>query len=201
MYDLDIAKKDLRKLAIALAVIMGLNVLVFVGRTFYKYAKENRELHQKVDDLQVSLAHATIPLQRDTIRDSIPVVRQKVVTIDKTDYKRQVADAQLIKDLKLKVSRIEAENDILKSTRDTVTLQPAQDSLLKYRDRWTSFEYDTGTRRLAYTVRDSIVTFVDRIPKHRFLFWQWGTKGYNITHVNFNPNSSIEYSRLLLVGK
>ena len=190
-----------KKIVIWLAIIIAAEILIILCHQAYSIIRENRELHQKVDDLEVSLAHATIPLQRDTIHDSIPVVKQKVMTIDKTDYKKQVADSKLIKELRLKVSEIEAENDLLKSTRDTVILKPSQDSLLRYKDHWASFEYNTGTNRLSYAVRDSIITYLNRIPKHKFLWFRWGTKGYNVTHVNFNPHSEIEYNRFLLIEK
>ena len=102
-------------LLLAIAVLVGFGFLA--GRT-------NKRLEAQVHDLQVQLSHASIPLEPDTIRDSIPVVTQRVVEVDKTDYKSQIADRELIKDLEMKVSRIEAENVMLRQTLGSVLLHP-----------------------------------------------------------------------------
>lgn len=180
-------------MCLAIAILTGYCWLI---------SRTNRELTSQVHDLQVQLSHAQVPMQRDTIRDSIPVVTQRVETVDKTDYKKQVADRQLIKDLEMKVSRIEAENAMLRQTLGSVTLQPEKsdsDTVFAYHDHWADFKVNIRESRLDYAVRDSLVTFIERIPRHRFLWLRWGTKGYNVKHVNFNPNSSVEYSRYIKV--
>ena len=180
-------------MCLAIAILTGYGWLI---------SRTNRELTSQVHDLQVQLSHAQVPMQRDTIRDSIPVVTQRVVTVDKTDYKKQAADRQLIKDLEMKVSRIEAENAMLRQTLGSVTLQPEKsdsDTVFAYHDHWADFKVNIRESRLDYAVRDSLVTFIERIPRHRFLWLRWGTKGYNVKHVNFNPNSSVEYSRYIKV--
>lgn len=37
--------------------------------------------------------------------------------------------------------------------------------------------------------------------KHKFLWWRWGTKGYQVQIVNFNPHPRINYSRYVEVVK
>ncbi len=155
--------------------------------------------------MQYTLAHSTIGLQRDTIRDSIPVVKQQVVTIDKTNYKKMEADKKLIKDLNLKISQIESEMRLLIANQGHVTLQAAKDSdsILWYKDKWCEFEYLVKQKELYYKTLDSLITYIDREYKHKILFGliKWGTKGYNITHVNFNPNADIKYSRYIKVER
>lgn len=170
------------------------------------------ELEHQVRDLQVQLAHATIPLNQGTIRDSVPTTSQPAVIIDKTDYKQQAADRQLIKDLNLKVSQIEAENTMLREalgqvplkpvSPDTITsgvVTPERDSVFAYHDHWVDFILDTRIGTLNYAVRDSFKTYVDRIPRHKFLWWRWGTKGYEVTLVNFNKNVQVKYNRMIIV--
>lgn len=170
---------------------------------YFGYLKDARYTKQ-IRDLQVQLAHAQVPLERDTIRDSIPVTTVKTITIDKTDYKKQIADRELIKELGLKVSQITEENRMLLATVDSVKLQqkyPETDSILIYHDAWADIEVDIPRRKMKYQVMDSIVTDVARIYKHRFLWWQWGTKGYVVKIVNFNPRSKVVYNQNIKVGK
>lgn len=167
------------------------------------YARANRELRQKVEQLQSTLSHSTVEIVRDTIRDSIPVASQPAVVIDKTDYKKMEADAQLIKDLKLKCAQVESEMRVLLANQGQVTLQASadSDSVLRYKDKWCEFEYQMKPRELTYNVRDSLVTVVSRVYKHKFLWFRWGTKGYQVQHVNFNPHSRFEYGRFIKVER
>lgn len=185
-----------------IVVISALLVLAALVAAAFLLNRNNRALKAQVRDLQVQLSHAAVPLVRDTIRDSIPVVTQRMVTVDKTDYKKQIADRELIRDLQMKVSRIEAENTMLRQTLGSVTLLPEKsdsDTLFSYHDRWADFKVNIRESRLDYAVRDSLATFIERIPRHRFLWLRWGVKGYNVKVVNFNPNSSVQYSRFIMV--
>ena len=185
-----------------IVVISALLVLAALVAAALMLSRNNRALKAQVRDLQVQLSHAAVPLVRDTIRDSIPVVTQRMVTVDKTDYKKQIADRELIRDLQMKVSRIEAENTMLRQTLGSVTLLPEKsdsDTLFSYHDRWADFKVNIRESRLDYAVRDSLATFIERIPRHRFLWLRWGVKGYNVKVVNFNPNSSVQYSRFIMV--
>lgn len=167
---------------------------------------ENAKLRRENRELSVQLAHASIPIKVDTIRDSIPVYTQQIVEVDSRDYKKQIADRDLIiKDLNLKVAQIEAENRTLIANQGQAVLQPTEakdsDSILSYRDQWARFTYEVKPHKLTYSVRDSLVTFVVREYRHRFLWIRWGTKGYQVKLVNFNPNSVIEYNNYIKVKK
>lgn len=179
-------------------------VLVLITAAYYASHQRTVKLQQRISDLEVQLAHATIPMKTDTIRDSVPVVIQQIVEIDKTDYKQQAADRQLIKDLQLKVSQIEAENTMLRETLGKVQLQPVKndsDSLFSYHDHWADFELNMQSKQLDYAVRDSLATYVSREYRHSILWGliKWGTKGYNLHIVNFNPHSKIRYSQTIIV--
>lgn len=194
------------KLKAILYVLVGCLMIGSIGGGsigFSLWAK-NKELQGQVRDLQVSLAHAAIPLVHDTIRDTIHVVSQPAVIIDRTDYKQQLADKQLIKDLGLKVSQIEAENHTLRETLGKVQMQAVKrdsDSLYVYHDRWADFELNLRSRDLWYETRDSFDTFLARLYKHKILWGliKWGTKGYDVKYVNYNPNSRVVVNKLIIV--
>ena len=176
-------------------------LIVMIAGIFFA-SKENRALRAQVKDLSVQLAHANIEMIPDTIRDSIPVITQLVVEVDKTDYKKQIADRELISDLKLKVSQIESENTMLRETLGKVQLQlEKKDSLelFTYHDKWADFEVDLQTKQLEYAVRDSLVTFVTIVYKHKFLWWRWGKKGCEVKIVNFNPRSEVLYNKSIMI--
>ena len=185
--------KYLGKIETVFSVIL----MVITAAFIISFQSERRGLLSQIDDLQVRLAEAVESPKVMYIHDSVPVYIHDVVEVDRTDYKKQLADRQLIKDLKLRISEIEAENRTLLSTRDTVVLDPLGDSVLTYRDKWAFFTYDISSRVLDWEVRDSLSTFVSTEYRHRFLWWRWGRKGYRVTIVNHNPRSRIEYSKYI----
>ena len=180
-------------------IIWGVFVVGVIIAMLGLSARENRAYEKQIRELEVRLATADEKADTFFIHDSIPVYQTKIVEVDKTDYKKLLADKQLIKDLGLKVSELESENRTLLSTRDTVVLKPINDSILTYSDRWNSFSYETKTRVLDWEVRDSLTTYVSQEYRHRFLWWKWGRKGYNVTIVNHNPKSRIEYSKFIKI--
>lgn len=158
---------------------------------------EVRALRKELRDVSVRLAEAEERVDTFIIRDSIPVVETRVVEVDRTDYKKLLADERLIKDLKLRVRDLESENRTLLSTRDTVVLTTVDDSVYSYRDQWCRFSYVHATGVLDWEVRDSLCTYVSAEYRHRFLWWKWGRKGYKVSIVNFNPRSRIEYEKYI----
>lgn len=192
-----------KRTVIWVVVILSLVLCGWIGQECLKLFRERSELRDKVSQLQNTLAHSTIELQHDTISLERPVVKQSVVVIDKTDYKRLEADEELIKELKLKIGQVESENRTLLATQGQVIFKTAvdSDSILRYTDRWADFTYHVKPRTLDYCVRDSLTTIVSRVPKHKFLFWRWGVKGYDVHIVSHNPNAIIEYNRFIKVEK
>lgn len=181
-------KRDLVFLLILLGIIL-LGILASCDRGL---KKENERLREELARQQ-----QYAPLKRDTIRDTVEVVTQKVVEVEKLKEVLTKEDRALMKDLGVKVKELESLQKTGMETRDTVVLaampqQTGRDSILSYHDAWADFEYYNKT--LKYAVRDSLAIAVRREYKHRFLFWKWGVKGYEIKCVNFNPNSSIRYN-------
>lgn len=161
---------------------------------------EKRVLKSTISDLELRLAQSSQQVH-DTlfIRDSIPVWRERVIEVDRSDYKESLADKKLIKDLQLRLNQVEAENRFLMGTRDTVYLEKANDSVLRYRDQWADFSFYERDNRLEYSVKDSLTTIIAREYRHKFLWFRWGTKGYSVYHVNHNPHSKIMYNKYIKV--
>ena len=152
--------------------------------------KENERLREELAKTQ-----QYVPLKRDTIRDTVEVVTQKVVEVEKIKNVLTAEDKALLSDLKVKVKELESLQKTSMETRDTVFLaatHTGKDSTLFFKDAWTEIVLEG--RRMTYSVKDSLAIAVKREYKHRFLWWKWGTKGYEVKAVNFNPHATIRYN-------
>lgn len=174
----------------ALFAVVTLLVTAFLSSCDRQLRKENERLREELAKQQ-----QYVPLQRDTIRDSIKVITQKVREVEKIKEVLSKEDRQLIKDLGMKVKELESLQKTGMETRDTVILvekDSTDKSPLVYHDAWTDIEY--LDRKLTYAMRDSLAIALKREYKHRFLLFKWGVKGYDVKVVNFNPHSSVRYN-------
>lgn len=177
-------------------------ILILFGSCDNKYKKENERLREELARVQ-----QYVPLDRDTIHDSVEVITQKVVEVERIKEVLSKEDRQLIKDLGMKVQELEAMMKTGLETRDSVQLSAVvqqntgrdsiRDSILRYRDAWTEIVYDERNRKMAYTVKDSLAVAVKREYKYRFLWWKWHVKGYEVKVVNFNPHARINYNSVV----
>ena len=179
-------------------------VVIVLATSFYIHHRSTiARLKDDIDRLSIELAHAQLPLQRDTIRDSIEVVTQTVVEVVPKKLKDALAeDEQLINELNLKVKQLEALQTTVVQTSDTVPAHHNQgDSLYYYSDQWADLRLDLKDTTFYYNIRDSLSTIVYREYRHHFLWWRWGTKGYRLKIVNFNPHSRVTYNKYIKAGK
>ena len=158
---------------------------------------------QEIERIKIELAHAQIasPIQVDTIHDSIPVYTSSVISVKKGSYKKELVDKKLLKELDLQPKQVIAQQKSGSDTRDTVKLicHSNKINVFSYRDRWASFHLSLSDSNLIYSVRDSVVTIICRQYKHRLLWWRWGTKGYKVKVINFNPHSTLLYNQFISV--
>ena len=186
-------KKNLEGIYSLIAYIVFLVVLILLTSC-------DRALRKEIEQLREDLAKQQqyVPLHRDTIRDSIEVVTQKIVEVQKIKEVLSKEDKQLIKDIGVKISDLESFQKIGMETRDTVYLQVKDstdnDSILRYKDAWIDIEYEPKTKKATITSWDSLSIACDGIVKKKFLWFRWGVKGYNMHAVNHNPHSQIKYN-------
>lgn len=158
--------------------------------------KANEALKLQLHQLQLKYS----PMQRDTIRDSIKLVTQQVMVMDRGEYKLRSADRKLLEELNLKLRQVVSDQRVSMVTSDTVKTKRLN-SVYSYSDAWLSLRLDTADSILTYRARDSLQCIVARQFKHKFLWWKWGTKGYNVKVLNFNPHSTILYNSYIQVSK
>lgn len=186
-----------KKLAVILSFLMVLltifaSFLIFESRQ----KKANEALKMQLHQLQLKYS----PMQRDTIRDSVKLVTQQVMVMDRGEYKLLAADRKLLEELNLKLRQVVSDQRVSMVTSDTVKTK-RQNSVYSYSDAWLSLRLDTADSILTYRARDSLQCIVAREYKHKFLWWRWGTKGYNVKVLNFNPHSTILYNSFIQVNK
>lgn len=186
-----------KKLAVILSFLMVLltifaSFLIFESRQ----KKANEALKMQLHQLQLKYS----PMQRDTIRDSVKLVTQQVMVMDRGEYKLLSADRKLLEELNLKLRQVVSDQRVSMVTSDTVKTK-RQNSVYSYSDAWLSLRLDTADSILTYRARDSLQCIVAREYKHKFLWWRWGTKGYNVKVLNFNPHSTILYNSYIQVNK
>lgn len=186
-----------KKLAVILSFLMVLltifaSFLIFESRQ----KKANEALKMQLHQLQLKYS----PMQRDTIRDSVKLVTQQVMVMDRGEYKLLSADRKLLEELNLKLRQVVSDQRVSMVTSDTVKTKRLN-SVYSYSDAWLSLRLDTADSILTYRARDSLQCIVARKYKHKFLWWRWGTKGYNVKVLNFNPHSTILYNSFIQVNK
>uniref|UniRef100_UPI003FEFAD5E DUF6549 family protein n=1 Tax=Prevotella sp. TaxID=59823 RepID=UPI003FEFAD5E len=186
-----------KKLAVILSFLMVLltifaSFLIFESRQ----KKANEALKMQLHQLQLKYS----PMQRDTIRDSVKLVTQQVMVMDRGEYKLLAADRKLLEELNLKLRQVVSDQRVSMVTSDTVKTNRLN-SVYSYSDAWLSLRLDTADSILTYRARDSLQCIVAREYKHKFLWWRWGTKGYNVKVLNFNPHSTILYNSFIQVSK
>lgn len=190
-------KTFFKKLAVILSFLMVLltifaSFLIFESRQ----KKANEALKMQLHQLQLKYS----PMQRDTIRDSVKLVTQQVMVMDRGEYKLLAADRKLLEELNLKLRQVVSDQRVSMVTSDTVKTNRLN-SVYSYSDAWLSLRLDTADSILTYRARDSLQCIVARQYKHKFLWWKWGTKGYNVKVLNFNPHSTILYNSYIQVSK
>lgn len=157
----------------------------------------NKDLKREIEMLREELAKQQqyVPLQRDTIRDSVEIVTQKVVEVEKIKEVLTDEDRVLLKDAGIAVKELMSLQKTSTEAKDTVWLEKkdsSENAPLYYKDAWAEFEYQN--KKLRYSVKDSLAIAVKKEFKHRFLWWKWGTKGYDVKVMNFNPHATIRYN-------
>lgn len=179
--------------------LAGATALVSLMLTWHSTLRHKQE----TEELRMQLAHAQIEplIQRDTIRDTVTVATSAAIPVERSTYKTELADKQLIKELRLKLGQIEAQQLSGTAIHDTVRLEAKANSRYEYADRWARFtlRMKPPDTTLVYTVSDSVTTLVYREYKHKFLWWRWGTKGYKVKVVNFNPHATIRYNQYIKI--
>ena len=163
----------------------------------------NRELKKEIEMLREELARQQqyVPLTKDTIRDSVEVVTQKIIEVERIKEVLTDEDRVLLKDAGIAAKELLSYQKTGMETKDSVLLEKKDSTsdALYYKDAWAEFEFNN--RRLSYSVKDSLAIALKKEYKHRFLWLRWGTKGYEVKAISFNPHATIKYNSYIKTRK
>ena len=182
----------MRKLSLIYTI--GAAAVILLMYLFAKMSVIIKDKDATIVHLQTELAKAQeyVPAEIYTVRDSITVAKKEVAEVVKKEYKK-VADKKLIKDIGGDISNVETQTKISTSINDTIKATLTEDSVFEYKDPWANIRFDRRDTLFTYNIIDSAVVYVSRIPKHKFLWWKWGVKGYDIKVACMNPHATIRH--------
>lgn len=180
-------------------------MFIITMAAFIRSAYQNSKLRSELNRQTENIGSLTYDIQYGKLDDSLSVAKNTAFQAKCDELKQlHLADSRMIKKLKVKLKDVKSIHTASSSTKDTVKIEPVPDtadSVFSYQDKWLSLHIDIPARLCQYTSKDSLITIVSRTYKHKFLWWRWGTKGYQVQIVNFNPHSRINYSRYVEVVK
>lgn len=180
-------------------------MFIITMAAFIRSAYQNRKLRSELNRQTENIGSLTYDIQYGKLDDSLSVAKNTAIQAKCNELEQlHLADAKLIKELKVKLKDVKTIHTASSYTADTVRIESVPntaDSVFSYQDNWLSLHIDIPARLCQYSSRDSLTTIVSRTYKHKFLWWRWGIKGYQVQIVNFNPHSRINYSRYVEVVK
>ena len=179
-----------------MAISVILVMVFYLGQVDSRQKRAEQEVLEQLHRLQLQFS----PAQRDTIRDSVSVLTQQIIQMPSGEYKLYAADRQLLQDLNMRVNQVVADQRVTMVSEDTVKATRTN-SVFAYDDAWLSLKLDTTDSVLTYRARDSLQTIIARQYKHKFLWWKWGTRGYDVKVINFNPHSTLLYNSYIQVTR
>lgn len=167
--------------------------------------KENARLENNNSALLQSVK--TYRTKADENAASVQVLRLKVGEYEEL----RAADAERIRNLKIKLKRLESVAKSVTKTavnisaplRDTVILRDTlrlHDTvrLFRWRDSWVTVDgvIDNDSVSCSVTSVDTLHQIIHRIPR-RFLFFRYGTKAIRQEIVSSNPHTEVVYSEVV----
>ena len=185
-------------------IIFALIILSLLGSIsvlWNMYNKEKKERQRQESNVEV--LNSTI--ERATVRDSLNVASISALTYNVDELKKyRAADLKTIEDLKIKKKDVESITNLSVATADTLTKKdfiplPDKPDCLHFKNRWADITACFKDSTISYATNDSISLDIAKVPKRKFLWWSWGTKGYNVHVLNYNPKSHIKYLEYIRV--
>lgn len=150
-------------------------------------------------------------LEHYVTKDGKNVVSIGILTLQVGEYERlRAADAAQIRDLGIKIKRLESVSKTGTETRVEIkapiveTPVIGRDSLpatvrsFEWSDPWVSVAgtIDQDSVSCSVISRDTLLQVIHRVPR-KFLFFRWGTKAIRQEIVPSNPHTTIIYNETI----
>lgn len=184
------------KESLIVILCVGISILTHIQKeTKGKYEREKNN----VESLSTGI-------EKFKTKNNENAVRIKELQYTVEEYKERLSeDEKTIKSLKLKLKNVKEDIKTVTETKiiikDSLVKISPDNFLFSKKDEWIEinqridFSKNPPVNNFEFHSRDSISHILYRVPKWKFLWWNIGTKCYEIYVVSHNPYSSIEYSR------
>ena len=194
-----------------ISLIIVISILLFTFTD--KYVKLKAENELKTKNIEVlnsnfksykSAYHTglkTINGKDSIIQLNAAKVQALTYTVDEYKQFRQ-SDLQTINELNLKIKNVQSITNIGTSTTSTVStkiIYVDSTKCLQFQDQFTTISgcFKGDSINLFVENRDSLTTVVSKVPKHRFLWWNWGVKAIQLDIRSQNPNTKFSYLKYI----
>jgi hypothetical protein len=202
-------KKNYKWAFVTYAVLMSaLAYILFVRNS--KLSEEN----ERFSTNQIALTEEVQTYKTESGKNAARVTE---LTLSCDEFEKVCADqAKTIKDLNLKLKRVESASTTGTSTtvkittalkdtvivKDTINNMVVLDTLKRFiwNDQWNKIEgtiYNDSVD-CSYEGIDTLTIVATRVPK-KFLFFRWGCKYVQIDAVNSNPSTNIIYNKTVKI--
>lgn len=176
---------------------MNWKIIVFFLAVIFAFCMYGDYQNDKIERLEKQTVYYKARSEQPrfvekTVRDTIVIIQQKIVEVEKTEYKKTTDNIDLLRSIGSSPSLVILESKLSKQVNDTVK-PTARDSVFRYVDAWAEISFRPSDSLFTYFVRDSINILITKRYKHRLWFFRWGKKSYDINVVNFNPHSKITH--------
>lgn len=178
--------------------------------------------HSKI--MQVSAERDLYQMNTQSLMSDIQELRKdssyqahqiQALSINIDEYEKyRASDAQVIKDLKLKIKRVssvskqqlEVQVPISAPVKDTILIisnKPDTVRTIQYKDPHVSFNgyIKQDSLKAVFQVPVTITQVIHKIPKRKFLWWSWGCKAIKQVIVTNNPYVQLNYAEYIELKK
>ncbi len=144
-------------------------------------------------------------IEHYTTRDSLNAVSLGILNIKLRELKQYRAqDAQTIRELGIKLRRVENISKVMTESNYTVEItKPQGDNMWQYLSEWIKLtaQKKQDTLLTEIVVYDTIVQVLHRVPRFRFLGISFGTRGVRQEIISRNPHTNIVAAEFLSIVK
>lgn len=188
------------------------SLIIVLSVGVYYYSHIQKQTQQKYERERNNVESLSFSLSELETKNGERAVKIKELQYTVDEYKdRCKKDEETIKSLNLKLKNVKEDIKTVIETkieyRDSLVKIYPDNYLLSRKDEWVEinqkidFSKNPPIVDMELLVTDSISHILYRVPKWKFLWWQFGTKCYEIYVVNHSPYSTIKYSRWINLSK
>lgn len=171
---------------------------LFLSTYIYYQRKENKRLEAETERLANNVETLASSLRYRVFRDSIRAAEVSSLVLEVDELKNlRKADAQTIKELRLKPKDVVTIEKVTTEVKDSVVFAVV-DSCIRYTDTWTHIEACLPENTLTYSVKDSVQSILHIDYQKRFLWWRW-KPCYKLTLIPNNPRSCITSAEVIVM--